>query len=126
MLVLVVDGLSHPEEILGKVEDLGRRHVDYGVHRQHYTTVGEALLWTLRTGLGEAVILSIAKLLGARYFGRSVLVSASPLTALLSCGGLIAAVRGTAGVAGFCPPGFSSTSKAIYSLVVSRHARGIA
>lgn len=54
MLVVVVDGLHHPEKILGRVEELGLRHVGYGVRPQHYTTVGEALLWTLRTGLGEA------------------------------------------------------------------------
>ena len=54
MLVAVVDGLNHPEEILGRVEELGLRHVGYGVRPQHYSTVGEALLWTLRTGLGEA------------------------------------------------------------------------
>jgi hemoglobin-like flavoprotein len=54
MLVVVVDGLNRPEEILGRVEELGLRHVGYGVRPQHYTTVGEALLWTLRTGLGEA------------------------------------------------------------------------
>ena len=53
MLVVVVDGLNHPEEILGKVEELGRRHAGYGVRPQHYATVGEALVWTLRAGLGE-------------------------------------------------------------------------
>ena len=33
---------------------LGRRHVGYGVRDSHYATVGEALLWTLEQGLGDA------------------------------------------------------------------------
>ena len=53
MLVLVIDGLAHPEEILGNIKALGLRHIGYGVLSEHYTTVGESLLWTLRTGLGE-------------------------------------------------------------------------
>ena len=36
------------------VEDLGRRHVGYGVMDEHYDTVGAALLWTLEKGLGDA------------------------------------------------------------------------
>ena len=33
---------------------LGERHVAYGVEEHHYETVGEALLWTLERGLGDA------------------------------------------------------------------------
>jgi hemoglobin-like flavoprotein len=36
------------------VQDLGRRHVGYGVKDEHYATVGTALLWTLEKGLGDA------------------------------------------------------------------------
>ncbi len=32
---------------------LGRRHGGYGVVDAHYTTVAEALLWTLEQGLGD-------------------------------------------------------------------------
>jgi hemoglobin-like flavoprotein len=39
--------------ILGAVEDMGRRHVTYGVTEAHYDTVGSALIWTLGKGLGE-------------------------------------------------------------------------
>jgi nitric oxide dioxygenase len=48
-----VNGLSRPEQILPAVEELGRRHADYGVRTEHYATVGAALLWTLQAGLGE-------------------------------------------------------------------------
>jgi len=36
------------------VQDLGRRHANYGVAEAHYDTVGAALLWTLEMGLGTA------------------------------------------------------------------------
>jgi hemoglobin-like flavoprotein len=51
---VVVNGLSRPQQILSAVEELGRRHLMYGVRPEHYATVGTALLWTLRTGLGDA------------------------------------------------------------------------
>jgi hemoglobin-like flavoprotein len=54
VLTVVVSGLSRPQQILGAVEELGRRHLLYGVRQEHYATVGAALLWTLQTGLGDA------------------------------------------------------------------------
>ena len=53
MLAVAVNGLDRLEEIVPAVQALGRRHVGYGVQDSHYDTVGEALLWTLRQGLGE-------------------------------------------------------------------------
>jgi len=53
-LTVVVKSLDRPEQILGAVQDLGRRHVGYGVKDSHYETVGAALLWTLEQGLGNA------------------------------------------------------------------------
>ena len=35
------------------MQELGRRHVKYGVPESSYATVGEALIWTLEQGLGE-------------------------------------------------------------------------
>jgi hemoglobin-like flavoprotein len=46
--------LHQVEKILPAVEDLGRRHVGYGVTAKHYEPVGAALLWTLEQGLGTA------------------------------------------------------------------------
>ena len=54
VLTVVVKGLNRPEQILGAVQELGRRHVTYGVRPEHYQTVGAALLWTLQAGLGDA------------------------------------------------------------------------
>lgn len=53
-LTTVVSGLQRPDEIRPAIEALGRRHVGYGVREQHYAVVGEALLWTLERGLGDA------------------------------------------------------------------------
>lgn len=51
-LCYVVRSLHAPEKILNSVENLARIHVDYGVRPEHYTYVGNALLRTLRKGLG--------------------------------------------------------------------------
>jgi len=48
-----VNGLSHLERIVTAIQELGRRHVDYGVKDHHYDTVGAALLWTLEKSLGK-------------------------------------------------------------------------
>ena len=52
-LALVVRSLHTPEKILGAVEKLAVKHLDYGVKPEHYTYVGNALLRTLKKGLGS-------------------------------------------------------------------------
>jgi hemoglobin-like flavoprotein len=47
-----VNGLSRLERIVSAIQELGRRHADYGVKDYHYGTVGAALLWTLGKSLG--------------------------------------------------------------------------
>ena len=54
MLGTVVYGLGDVARLAPAVKDLGRRHDGYGVQPAHYHTVGEALLWTLKQGLGDA------------------------------------------------------------------------
>lgn len=51
-LALVVRSLHAPEKIIGPVEKLAVKHLDYGVQPEHYTYVGNALLRTLKKGLG--------------------------------------------------------------------------
>jgi hemoglobin-like flavoprotein len=53
MIATAVYGLDRLEEIVPAVEDLGKRHVNYGVRDQDYETVGEALIWTLQQGLDD-------------------------------------------------------------------------
>ena len=52
-LNLTVTSLTKLDTIIAAVQDLGRRHVKYGVPDESYNTVGEALLWTLAKGLGD-------------------------------------------------------------------------
>ena len=45
-LNLAVQNVDNPDALLPVLQDLGRKHVDYGVKHEHYDTVGAALLWT--------------------------------------------------------------------------------
>ena len=54
MLGMVVSGLSSFDRLAPAVKEMGRRHDGYGAQPQHYRTVAEALLWTLKQGLGDA------------------------------------------------------------------------
>ena len=53
-LNLAVRNLDNPDALIPVLQDLGRRHIDYGVKDEHYEPVGSALLWTLEQGLGDA------------------------------------------------------------------------
>jgi len=54
MLNTVITGLTRLDTIVPAAQALAKRHVAYGVKPEHYDTVGAALLWTLRQGLGPA------------------------------------------------------------------------
>ena len=66
-LAVVVKGLEHPAQLRGAIEALGRRHAGYGVRDEHYTTVGEALIWTLEQGLGAAFTTDVRAAWGDAY-----------------------------------------------------------
>jgi hemoglobin-like flavoprotein len=53
MVGLAVSLLDRPDVLVPSIEAMGRRHAIHGVNPHHYTTVGEALIWTLEQGLGE-------------------------------------------------------------------------
>lgn len=53
MIGIAVRGLTDLDSIVPAVQNLGVRHVAYGVKDEHYDTVGAALLWTLEQGLGD-------------------------------------------------------------------------
>lgn len=53
-IATVVNALDKLETVLEPVQAMARRHVGYGVTEEHYAVVGEALLWTLGRGLGDA------------------------------------------------------------------------
>ena len=53
ILNTAVNSLNDVESIVPALQDMGKRHVDYGVKDEDYDTVGAALIWTLETGLGD-------------------------------------------------------------------------
>lgn len=50
---IAVKGLTDLEKIVPTVQRLGVAHIEYGVKKEHFPIVGEALLYTLEQGLGE-------------------------------------------------------------------------
>lgn len=53
MLGTAVTNLHQVDRIVSAIQDMGRRHVGYGVEAAHYDIVGQALLDTLAKGLGD-------------------------------------------------------------------------
>jgi len=49
----VIEKLDSLDEIVENIVKLAQRHETYGVKPEHYTLVGEALLWTLERELGD-------------------------------------------------------------------------
>ncbi len=54
MLKAAVDGLDDLEALVPALQQLAQRHNAYGTKKSHFTPVGNALLYTLKTGLGDA------------------------------------------------------------------------
>ena len=54
ILNTAVNSLNNVAAIVPTLQDMGKRHVDYGVKDKDYDTVGEALIWTLGAGLEDA------------------------------------------------------------------------
>ena len=52
-LATVVNSLGDFKAIVPVARDLAKRHVTYGVRREHYSLAGSALLWTLEQGLAD-------------------------------------------------------------------------
>lgn len=50
---VIVGAIDKLHTILPDIEDLGNRHIAYGVTKSQYEAVGEALIWMLDCCLGE-------------------------------------------------------------------------
>jgi hemoglobin-like flavoprotein len=61
MIGMAVGRLNNIGSLLPQLRALGQRHTGYGVRREHYGTVGAALLETLEQGLGEAFTPEVAR-----------------------------------------------------------------
>jgi hemoglobin-like flavoprotein len=66
-LALAVGMLRDMPTLVITLEGLARRHVGYGVKDEHYDKVGEALLWTLEKGLGDAFTAQVRDAWAALY-----------------------------------------------------------
>ena len=53
MLGYAVNELADLDALTPLLQQLGRQHVGYGVKKEHYRTVGAALIETLAEGLGD-------------------------------------------------------------------------
>ena len=52
-LALIVEHMQHPEVLGSMLQELGQRHVTYGVRPEHYPLVGAVLLETFADFLGQ-------------------------------------------------------------------------
>ena len=53
MIATAVNSLDRLDEVVPAIQNLGKRHVEYGIKKEDYAVVGEALIWTLGKGLGD-------------------------------------------------------------------------
>ena len=67
MIGIAVAGLTRLDDIVPAVQELGVRHLDYQVVEEQYDTVGNALLWTLEQGLGDAFTPDVAEAWALTY-----------------------------------------------------------
>jgi hemoglobin-like flavoprotein len=67
MLAVMVRGLGTLDRLLTDIENLGRRHVAYGVSDTHYEIVQAALLWAIEERLGDQWTPAVSEAWGAAY-----------------------------------------------------------
>jgi hemoglobin-like flavoprotein len=53
MVTYVIAKLDKLDTIISEIKSLAQRHNKYGAQKEHYAVVGECLLYTLKSGLGE-------------------------------------------------------------------------
>ncbi|MFA5405610.1 MAG: globin domain-containing protein [Ignavibacteria bacterium] len=53
MVKTVVEGLNHPDIIIPAIQDLGRRHNEYGVEPEQYKIFGDCLISTVEEEMGN-------------------------------------------------------------------------
>lgn len=55
MLAALVTAIDDPTHFSRMARDLGHRHVDYGVVKEQYALVGQALIWALEEACPEVM-----------------------------------------------------------------------
>jgi hemoglobin-like flavoprotein len=77
---IAVHGLKRPESLIATVQELGRRHVSYGVEARDYETVGKALMLTLEQGLGPDFTPQVREAWSATYKWLSAIMKHAAYT----------------------------------------------
>ena len=67
MLAVLVRSLHNLEPLIPAIQDLGMRHVQYGVAAEDYAVVGEALLWALEQMLKDGFTPAVKTAWAALY-----------------------------------------------------------
>lgn len=82
MLAMVVNGLHRLNALKPAIEDLARRHEDYGVVPGHYPVVGETLIWTLEHALGDAFTPDVKRawIIAYRALSRTMIAATQSVT----------------------------------------------
>jgi len=83
---VVVDGLGKPSLLVPVLSALGRRHTIYGVQPKHYDTMGAAVLWALKSSLGNDYTDEIGVAWSAAYRFISHVMQQAPVEAFGSSG----------------------------------------
>jgi hemoglobin-like flavoprotein len=66
-LTVAVASLENFDELKPGLRALARQHVSFGVQAENYGPLGEALIWTLQQGLGEAFTAELREAWQAAY-----------------------------------------------------------
>jgi hemoglobin-like flavoprotein len=77
-LAVAVGALDKLETLLPALQEMGRRHVGYGVEDHHYDLVGAALLWTLEQGLGDGYTASVRDAWTTAYWTLATVMRGAP------------------------------------------------
>lgn len=66
-LAVVVNGIDNLDALVPAIQQLGKRHVQYGVTAEHWNSVGAALLWALEDAFGVAFTAEVRDAWAAAY-----------------------------------------------------------
>ena len=54
VLSIIVNSIDRFDSLLPMLQQLGQRHLNYGVKAEYYDLAAEAFMWSLERGLGKA------------------------------------------------------------------------
>lgn len=67
MLAALVAAMDDPTHFSRMARELGKRHIDYGVVREQYALVGQALMWALEEACPDVMNKAALDAWGAAY-----------------------------------------------------------